>query len=343
MSIFTDLQTSPGMRETQETLAGLHLLSDDHTRNETEVSPVVGDTSTDPTMSGAEPTRSTSGQYLLPDSQSCFDSQRTSAVREPSSSHPKTTAGTQPTIPPSSWWLELRTWCDLFEDAQQSRIAAENRARATGVPDIYNAYLSSIRAAEHECELAMWACYRRVAPRPLIRWQKDTPGIGQHLLARLLGHIGHPVIAIPHHWEGTGANRTLVADTPFIRRVSDLWSYCGHGDPARRKQKGMTADEAASLGKPSAKMLVHLLAEGTMKCIGSETRRRSPYRDVYDRRRLLTVERVHTAPCVRCGPSGKPAAEGSPWSAAHQHTDALRIVGKEILRDMWLICRDDTE
>lgn len=79
----------------------------------------------------------------------------------------------------------------------------------------------------------------------------------------------------------------------------------------------------------------HLLAEASMKCVGSDTRRRSPLRDVYDARRLTTIDRVHATPCVRCGPASKPAPEGSPWSLAHQHADALRIVGKELLRDLW--------
>jgi len=74
-----------------------------------------------------------------------------------------------------------------------------------------------------------------------------------------------------------------------------------------------------------------------MICVGTDRSRRSPFRDVYDIRRMVTADRVHAAPCVRCGPKGKPALEGSPWSLAHQNADALRIVGKEILRDLWKV------
>jgi hypothetical protein len=63
--------------------------------------------------------------------------------------------------------------------------------------------------------------------------------------------------------------------------------------------------------------------------------RRSPYRAIYDARRAATADRVHETPCVRCGPSGKPAQPGTPWSAGHQLADALRIVSKEILKDLW--------
>lgn len=66
------------------------------------------------------------------------------------------------------------------------------------------------------------------------------------------------------------------------------------------------------------------------------TRRRSPYRDVYEDARERYGDRVHAVECVRCGPSGKPALVGSPWSAAHQHAASLRLVGKELLRDLWI-------
>ena len=66
----------------------------------------------------------------------------------------------------------------------------------------------------------------------------------------------------------------------------------------------------------------------------------SPYRVAYDRRRALTADRTHEHPCVRCGPAGKPAQPGTPWSKAHAHADALRISSKAILRDLWRAAKD---
>src|SRR5205085_7998418 len=109
--------------------------------------------------------------------------------------------------------------------------------------------------------------FRATAPR-LYKWSKDTPGVGEHLLARLLGAVGHPCVATPHHWEGEGSERVLVADEPFVRNVAKLWAYCGHGDPTRRRKTGMSAEDAASLGNPKAKMLAHLMAETAMKQTG---------------------------------------------------------------------------
>lgn len=292
---------------------------------------------------------------------------------------------TMPT--PADGFLQLRVWSEMFEDAQRARIACTNRAERGGVdPTIYTDQLAALADAEHKIALAMRKSFRRVAP-DLHAWMLDTPGVGEHLLARLLGCVGHPRHATPYHWEGEGSKRVLIADEPYERTVGQFWSYCGHGDPSRKKRKGMTAEEAFALGNPRAKMIVHLLAESCMKNVGSPAtaishsirtpldaadqvsqpmagaipsefaaartsddeareftqprsqppRRRSPYRDTYDAARAQYVDRTHATECVRCGPSGKPALIDSPWSAAHQHAAALRLTGKEILRDLWIV------
>lgn len=239
---------------------------------------------------------------------------------------------------PGDGYLELRVLAEMLFDAQQAHTAASNRAKRAPVdPIIYEAQLVSLEHAEHEIALALRRTFRRVASESIREWQKDNNGIGEHLLARLLGAIGHPVVTTTHHWEGKGEKRTLIADGVMHRRVSDLWSYCGHGDPTRKARKGMSAEEATALGSPAAKMIVHLLAKACMKT------RTSPYRKVYDDARTTYATREHATECVRCGPSGKPAQPGSPWSPGHQHAAALRKVGKEILRDLWMVARIDVE
>lgn len=252
--------------------------------------------------------------------------------------------------PPADGWLELRVWCEQLEDAMAARIAAVNRAERGGVdPVIYGPYIEALTAAEHVCELAMKRCYRRVVPPEIIAWQKDERGIGEKLTARLLGHLGDPCIATPHRWEGTGSKRKLMVGEPYERTISQLWQYCGVGDPNRRKRKGMTAEEAFALGNPAIKMLLHLHAEACVKA-GS-----GRYREAYDKARVSYDParlhrkhdthteseagwvKTHATECVRCGPSGKPAQPGSPWSKGHQHAAALRKVAKEILRDLWRV------
>lgn len=160
---------------------------------------------------------------------------------------------------------------------------------------------------------------------PHMRAFLDQPGIGERTVARLFGEIGHPILAFPCHWEEGGEGedkKILVADDPFMRRMSDLWSYCGHGDPARKRRTGITQEEAFALGSPLAKSLVYLLADIAMKNPGGITstgkvKERSPYRSVYDTKKAHYVE-------------NRPE-----WTPGHRHAAALRVTGKEILRDLY--------
>lgn len=228
-------------------------------------------------------------------------------------------------------WLELRIWAEMFHDAQQARIAQTNRAERGGVdPDLYAAYIDAAETAEKVARRHLILCYRRTVPDSIQAWVKGTHGIAEPTMARILGHLGHPRWATPHHWEGTGSARVLVTDPPFERTVGQLWQYCGHGRPGRA-QKGANAADLAALGSPGLKMLVHLASECCMKS------KASPFRLVYEQARLDYADKAHGAECVRCGPSGKPAQPGTPWSAGHQHAAALRRVGKELLRDLWKV------
>jgi len=160
---------------------------------------------------------------------------------------------------------------------------------------------------------------------PYMRAFLDQPGIGERTIARLFGEIGHPILAFPCHWEEGKEGedkKVLISDEPFMRRVSDLWSYCGHGDPARKRVKGMTQDDAFGLGSPLAKSLVFLLADIAMKNPGGLTptgkvKERSPYRSVYDTKKEHYV------------------ANRPEWTPGHRHAAALRVTGKEILRDLY--------
>ena len=280
------------------------------------------------------------GDILDPVGRGLVDAQQPSAVRVDTSARGQTTPDSGPcrapgiscpsdptneATPPewvtSDGWAALRLLAEMYEDAQRSRIGCENRVRSATVdPDLTAASLDALARAEHELKKALQAQYKRTVPAPIQAWAKETRGIGKtspHMLARLLGVIGHPVIATPHRWEGEGSVRVLVADPPFARNVAKLWAYCGHGDPNRKRAKGMTAPEAARLGNPRAKMLTHLLAEAVIKSANPD------YRIVYDTRRETT------------------AVTHPDWSKGHSHNDALHLVGKEILRDLWTAARQE--
>jgi hypothetical protein len=219
---------------------------------------------------------------------------------------------------------------ETFADLQRARISVGNRLGSSQVDqEITGAILRHAQVAEDAAGLVMRRAFRTAAPH-LVAWVKQTKGVGEHLVARLLGAIGDPVIANPMTWmekppEGHVCDprrckkkvddkkaRHLVALPSYRRTVSQLWSFCGHGDPTRKRRKGMTQTEAFAAGNPLAKMVVHLMAECCMKCNGS------PYRAVYDVARVTYESR-----------------EG--WKPGHQHNAALRKVGKEILRDLWIV------
>jgi len=113
---------------------------------------------------------------------------------------------------------------------------------------------------------------------------------------------------------------------------------------APSRAKGQRANWSAN-----AKMRTYLAAEACMKGLRKPCQRADgddyavhvegctcfPYRLVYDAARVKYADALHKVECKRCGPSGKPAAIGSPLSAGHKHARALRVVSKEILKDLW--------
>lgn len=179
-------------------------------------------------------------------------------------------------------FLTLRIWAESFEDAQRARISCENRMLRGGIdPELFAPQLEALERAEHEIKLAMVRAYRRLVREYLPGvepWAKSRFGIGEHLLARLLGTTGHPRIATPYQWMNgdtpdwhecdparCGSDRHLVALPMFERSVRQWYAFCGYV-PGRKRQKGMSAEDAFALGNPRAKMVLHLLAESTIKC-----------------------------------------------------------------------------
>jgi hypothetical protein len=243
-----------------------------------------------------------------------------------------------------------------LDDLEATRIANENRLRS--LRDVYGLAGSSqeaeaaglvdgLAALEHQAELSLKRALRR---HPLGPWVQRTVGVGEKQGARLLAAIGDP------YWNS-------LHERPRI--VSELWAYCGyhvirighsthgaHTGPADAEQSPGGSDAHAGGDAPStfgvaparargqkanwnaeAKMRVWLIATSCIKQAAS------PYRAVYDDGRVRYTDAAHQIECRRCGPTGHPAAIGSPLSAGHQHARALRLVSKTILRDLWIESR----
>ena len=189
---------------------------------------------------------------------------------------------------------------------------------------------------------------RRFREHPLHPFVAARKGLGEKTVARLLGAIGDP------YWNGKyGRPRT----------VGELWAYCGlHGSNGHRA-KGYRCDgcgaevlngvmknaphgcggrwQSKTNWSGQAKMRTFLCIEPCIKLDGKpdkngRARAKSPYRTVYEEAKAKAAEHLHTDVCARCGPKGKPAKVGSPWSDGHKHGHAMRIARKELLRDLWL-------
>lgn len=254
--------------------------------------------------------------------------------------------------PHAEQYVMLTRLCQIFDDVESLIMANENRLRsllAIGFDETSEAKLlrhvvESLKVHKHQIDLELRRTLRK---HPLGPWMKKQIGIGERQGARLLGAVDDP------YWNAA-ANRPR-------RGPAELWAYCGlhtlpvdhnyadthtehvngnstrgHGDQvprnaqqtvvsvAARRQRGQKAN-----WNTDAKSRAYLVAESCMK------QRKSPYRIVYDQRKEATVGRLHQHPCLRCGPKGRPAPIGSPWSDGHRNADALRIVSKEILKHLW--------
>jgi hypothetical protein len=161
-------------------------------------------------------------------------------------------------------------------------------------------------------------------------WAKNQKGIGEKQFARLLAAIGDP------YWND-------LYDRP--RTVSELWAYAGLHvvHPADQPENDAQGDVVGGVAPKRARgQKANWSDEARMRVwniAGSCLKARGDYGDVYYRAKGKYAEAVHPAPCVRCGPAGKPAQVGSPLSDGHKHARALRIVSKEILKDLWRAAR----
>lgn len=246
----------------------------------------------------------------------------------------------------------LRLLAEMFNDYQKQRIATGNRIDHGGIDqELFAELYASVKATEKMMGRTLVAEYKRSVPARIRAWQEATPGLGAHTFALLIGLLGDPRVAYPKHWENGQAKggtesiatppgrspedainglpsptldasrpqdkKVLVADSPYERSLSQLWAYCGVGDPTRRPRKGMSQEDTFQLGRRTdIGKVLHVIAEGCVK------QRRSPYRTVYDEARVEYATR-----------------DG--WTPLHQHNAAMRKVKKEVLRDLWIAAGEE--
>ena len=231
---------------------------------------------------------------------------------------------------------------DFTDELERKRIR-----KALKETSVYGLLCASERSAARQTTEAMLKCCSGPA---MTEWLA-TAGVGPPIVARIMGEIGHPVIAFPYHWEenpnykegGKEDKKFLVPTVQpdgeifFERMVSQLWSYCGVGDASRRHRKGETQEEALAAGSKFTKALIWNMAQSCLKMTGEPdkngvVKERSPYKNTYDDARAHYDLR-EGQPCEKC--------KGEPCRPIHRHNMAVRKVMKTMLRDMWVAARSD--
>jgi hypothetical protein len=256
----------------------------------------------------------------------------------------------------------LRFYAAAFDDVERLRIANGNRVaamvrdradsdgkvRGLGLPaghenvERMRDVVDTLVYLEGQIGKEMIAALKA---HPLTRWAVQQKGIGLKQFARLLAAIGDPYLR-PAMLDENGEEISPAGP----RTVSALWAYCGlHVIAQEDEATGITVGKAARRRRgvranwsTNAKMRTHLVAESCMKQLkapcgvpaGADGDKAgmyavhvdycvcSPWRVLYDKRKAYTLD-------------NRPE-----WTDAHRHTDALRIVGKEILKALWRAARD---
>ena len=223
---------------------------------------------------------------------------------------------------------------DVVDDFEKVRIANTNRVRiltrteadsdgeergfglTEDHPEVKKLILTvkAMEQAEHDAILNLQRALRK---HPLAPFQKSQKGVGEKQFARLLAVIGDP------YWND-------LHDRP--RTVSELWAYCGfdvRNGVAPKRMRGQQSNWSED-----ARKRVWVIASAMPKFAGGH------YEQVYRAAREKYADATHSTECVRCGPSGKPAQPDTDLSDGHKHARAVRIVAKELLKDIWRESRD---
>ena len=215
--------------------------------------------------------------------------------------------------------LLLQTVAAHLEDVEKLRVATENRlriltatepdsdgvARGFGLSDehpVVRSIMESLEVLQIEENETTKLLQRQMRAHPLGPWVKAQKGVGEKQAARLLAAIGDPYWIDAADFEDEDGNVTHRPEGP--RTVGQLWAYAGLV-PGQKRRKGVQSN-----WKSAIKMRAYLVATSCIKSDG-------PYRKVYDERR------AHTA------------VTHPEWTLGHSHNDALRLISKRLLQDMY--------
>lgn len=158
--------------------------------------------------------------------------------------------------------------------------------------------------ARHEIELSM---KRAVRDLPVYPWAKSVHGFGELGLAVIVGEAGD-LSKYPekgHLWKRLGL-------APYRGRAYSTWRWST--DDKLDAQEWVAGGYA-----PQRRAEIHAVIGDPLFRLQSMVG--GPYRAVYDRRRESTTD------------------NHPDWSKAHSHMDAMRVMTKALVRDLWVAWR----
>lgn len=251
---------------------------------------------------------------------------------------------------------QLKTAASNYYDAYRLTTRISNRlkaldrlGKATDGVGLYDpalgAQLDTAKAGKDESARILRQLYRECAPPAIIKFQSGTIGLGDLLMAQLVGVVGDFKSYTEAWWEttedsshladdsqdgdedgqdGPPEKRVLVLGETKTAGVRDIWTYCGHGDPAARRRKGGDQADQFKAGSPLAKTITHLMAEFALRKTGEPDKNgrvaaQCPYYPHY------------------LDWKAKAVANHPEWTLMHAHNHATRKVGKAILKDIWRV------
>ncbi len=231
----------------------------------------------------------------------------------------------------------LFTLAQTLQDYETLRIAEEHRLRIfstpSDVPDedgvcrgfgyaedsnevqVVKGLIDPLKELEHRTVLSL---QKRMRVNPIWPYFKDVKGVGEKTLARLMACIGDPYL------------RPLDDGSYEPRTVSQLWAYCGmhtiankDGEiVAAKRMKGVQANWNTEAKTRLFLLSQNLLRQGIRKDKDGNQYAVTEYGQLYlDRRAHTAVTRPE-------------------WNPGHGLNDALRIMGKELLKQLWQAARE---
>lgn len=248
------------------------------------------------------------------------------------------------------YW-QLKAAAANYTDSTRQTTRITNRLKALQREGLFDpslqAQLDRASSGRDESARILKKLYQQCAPPAIVKFQQETQGLGDLLMAQLIGICGDLKVYTEAWWEKndemfgqSGADneelaadglpprkpekRVLVTGAVMQLGVRELWQYCGHGDATARRRRGASQDEQFAAGHPVAKTVAHEMAVRALYKTGKPDKNgrvsaATPYYPWYlEWKEKATVSHPDWKP-LRC------------------HNHAIRRVAKAILKDLWRV------